>query len=143
MLGRVIGEHWQALVRDVLALGYRTEDMFTTLSVAEMVAIVCGAGPDSSVRFFMTEGWSKEAHLLANMQEGTAGLADLKKPYSRPGIEEERGVGAQVGDGAMFGGRAEEMTWDQAEARDKQRYAASVAAAAAGIKPVNTRVKTL
>lgn len=141
MLGRAIGEHWQALVRDVLALGYRVADMFTTLTVADMVAIVCGAPPDSSIRFFMTEGWSKEAWLLANMQEEKSGLAELKKPYERPEMEQR--PGAQVGDNAMFGGQAEEMTWDEAIARDEERYRRAQVLADQGYKPTNTRVRTL
>ena len=28
MLGRAVGMHWLALVRDVLALGYRSDDIF-------------------------------------------------------------------------------------------------------------------
>ena len=142
MLGRVIGEHWQALVYDVLALGHRHEDILTKLSVAEMVAIVCGAGPNSSVRFFLTEGWDRTAQLLANQQEAAAGLAELKKPYRRPGVEQRSG-GAQVGDQPMFGGNAEEMTWEQAQERDRKRYAAAQEAAAKGYKPTNTRVRTL
>ncbi len=138
MLGRAIGMHWQALVRDVLALGYRVADMFTTLTVAEMVAIVVGAPPNSSVRFFMDAGWTRTDHLLANMQEGTSELAALKKPYERPGLDER-----EAWDGAMFGGKAEEMTWDQAAERDKQRYAAAAGLAAKGVKPMNTRVRTI
>lgn len=137
MLGRAIGMHWLALVRDVLALGYRAADIFATLSVAEMVAIVVSAPPGSSLRFAMDDGWSREAHLLANMQEGYAGLADLKQPYARPGLD-ERG-----NDGRMFGGKAQEMTWDEAEVRDKKRYADAARASELGISPANTRVRTI
>jgi hypothetical protein len=142
MLGRAIGMHWQALVRDVLALGYRKDDMFTKLSVADMVAIVIGAPPDSSIRFFMDGGWTRTDHILANMQEGQQGLAEMKKPYPRPGLEQRPG-GAQVGDSSMFGGKAEEMTWDEAVERDKKRHAAGVEAQKRGIKPTNTRVRTI
>ena len=139
MLARVVGQHWFPLVRDVLSLGYKTEDMFTTLSVAEMVAIVQAAPPDSSIRFFMDGGWTRTDHLLANMQEDSAGLANLSSPYERPGVDDE-----DLGDPRkMFGGKSSEMTWEEAAERDKERYAAAARMAEQGIKPKNTRVRTL
>lgn len=127
MLTQVVGDHWHALVRDVLALGYRTADMFTTLSVADMVAIVVGAPPTSSVRYFIEGGWSREAHLLANMQEGNAGVARLDEPYQRPGIQERA-------DERLF--RGDEMTWEEMDALDAVRYSQE--------RPVgNARVRTI
>lgn len=140
MLGRAIGMHWLALVRDVLALGFRRSDILTTLSVSEMVAIVVAAPPQSSLRDAFDGGWSREAQLLANMQEQNAGLMELPKPYDRPGTEDREpwGEGKE-----MFGGKAQEMTWEEAERRDQERYAAAAAAAERGYKPTNTRVRTL
>lgn len=141
MLGRAIGMHWLALVRDVLASGFRAADILTTLTVVEMVALVVGAPPGSSVRDAMEGGWSRTDHLLANMQEGSAGLASLQKPYMRPGVDERPAW--ESDDKRMFAGKAQEMTWDEAVERDKQRYALAAQAAERGIKPRNTRVRTI
>ncbi len=138
MLGQVIGTHWHALVRDVLALGYRADDMFTTLSVAEMVAIVIAAPPNSSLKYFMEGGWSRTDHLLANMQEGGAGLANLTQPYERPGLEERPSGGS---DNKAF--HAESYTWDKFDELNKKRYTYADELAAKGIKSTNTRVRVL
>src|SRR6516165_726035 len=108
MLAHVIGECWHAFHRDVMALGRDVHD----LSLAEMVSIVTAAPPSSSVRYYLDQGWSREAHLLANMQEQAAGVARLPDAYQRPGMEARR---------------ADAMTWDEAERRDKARYAAAAA----------------
>lgn len=132
MLGRVIGKHWHALARDVLALGYRPSDILTELTLADMVSIVVGAGPNTSVRYFLDEGWSREAHLLANMQEGQAGLANLDQPYQRPGNEQRQS--APTG---FF--QADEMTWEEMDERNKKRYGA----ADQGVRATNTRVRKI
>jgi hypothetical protein len=134
MLTHVVGECWHALVRDVLALGYRTEDMFTTLSLAEMVAIVVAAPPGSSVRHWLDEGWTRTDHLLANAQEQNAGVAKLPEPYQRPGLDER--PEDPLANARFF--PAEIITWDEAEARDKARNAYG-----AKNKPKNTRVRTI
>jgi hypothetical protein len=115
----VVGECWHALARDVIALGYRRQDMFTTLDLSDMISIVVGAPPTSSVRYFLDGGWSKEAHLLANMQEQRAGIGELTQPYPRPG------VAARESD-PMAGAKffpMESMSWEEAEKRDAARYA--------------------
>lgn len=138
MLGRAIGMHWHALVRDVLALGYRASDMFTTLSVADMVAIVAGAPPTSSLRHFMDGGWSRTDHLLANMQEEKAGIATQVDPYPRPGLEKRQDWG---GDGnKLFNAQA--MTWAEMDEKDRKRAAYADDLAMRGITPV-TRSRTL
>lgn len=53
-----------------------------------MLAIATTAPNGSAVFESMSGGWSREAHLLANMQEGNAGLVDLKNRYDRPGMSE-------------------------------------------------------
>lgn len=143
MLGRVIGEHWHALVRDVLALGFRKEDILTTLDVADMVAIVVAAPPSSSVRFFQDGGWSREAHLLANMQEERAGVAHMDQPYERPGLEERPGWGPGQGGPGEPVMHAEAFTWQEFDELNKKRYAYADELAAKGIKSTNTRVRTL
>lgn len=136
MLGRVIGDHWHALVRDVLALGYRTDDMFTTLSVAEMVAIVAAAPPHSSLRWFMDGQWSRTDQLLANMQEQNAGLATLPQPYERPGLEERP---TAQGSNKLF--NADAKDWDEFTELESKRAAYAADMAARGVKPTNSRTK--
>jgi len=119
MLAHVIGECWHAFHRDVMALGRDVHD----LSLAEMVSIVTAAPPSSSVRYYLDQGWSREAHLLATMQEQAAGVARLPDAYQRPGMEARR-------DDPMTEAKffpADAMTWDEAERRDKARYAAAAA----------------
>lgn len=117
MLALVIRRHWHALVRDILALGYRASDMFTELTFAEMVAIVVGAPPSSSVRCAVDGGWSKEAHILANMAEGNAGLAKISEPYARPGIEDRMPAPKA---GSFF--QADAYTWDEFDELQRKRY---------------------
>jgi hypothetical protein len=116
MLTRVVGECWHFLVRDVLALGYREDDILTTLTLRDMVSIVVGATPTSSVRYFLDGGWSRTDHLLANMQEMGAGVAKLPAGgYPRPGLDDR--VHEQKG---FF--QADALPWEEAERRDAKRY---------------------
>lgn len=136
MLAHVVGECWLALVRDVLALGYRIEDMFTTLGLPEMVAIAVAAPPMSSVRHWLDGGWSREAQMLANLQEQQAGIATLEAPYLRPGIAARPAPEPEVK--GFF--PAEALTWEEAERRDAERYRR---AAEGTLKPTGkTRVRT-
>jgi hypothetical protein len=138
MLGRVIGEYWLALVRDVLALGYRAEDILTELTVADMCAIACAAPPGSAVRSALDGGWSREAQLLANMSEQNAGIAQMTTPYQRPGIEARSGWGGD--DDKIFHGDA--MTWEEFDELEAKRAQHAENMAAAGVKPTNTKVRT-
>lgn len=72
----------------MLALGYRASDMFTTLDLGDMVAIAAAAPQGTAVFESMSGGWTREAHLLANMQEGNAGLGELNQRYDRPGMSD-------------------------------------------------------
>lgn len=132
MLAYVVGECWHALVRDLLSLGFRAKDMFTTLTLAEMVSIVVASPPGSAVRYFLDQGWSRTDHLLANMQEQAAGVAKLPEAYARPGLEQRP---ADPLDNARFF-PAEAMTWEEADRRDKMRNDSKA-------EPGNTRVRTL
>jgi len=119
MLASVIRKYWHALVRDVMALGFRASDMFTTLSFHEMLCIVLGSHPQTSVRFFMDAGWSREAHLLANLQESQAGVARIHEPYDRPGMDQ------RIQDpmaGRFF--QSDPMTWTEMDEMDRKRYSA-------------------
>ena len=118
MLAHVVGECWHALVRDILVMGFRVDDMFTTLGLSDMVSIVVAAPPGSSVRYYLDEGWSRTDHLIANMTEHRAGLVQLPQAYSRPGAE-QRPAAPPGGDGFF---RAEAITWEEADRRDKIRY---------------------
>ena len=131
MLAHVVGECWHALVRDVLALGYRPHDMFTTLTLSEMVSIVVGAPPGSSVRHALDQGWSRTDHLLANLQEQRAGIANLHEPIPRPGLERRP---VDPTDGKFFA--ADALSWEEAERRDKLRQAGLMVKK----KPTRTRI---
>lgn len=132
MLGQAIRDYWHALVRDVLALGFTTADMFTTLSVAEMVAIVVGAPPNSSLRYFIDGGWSREAQLLANINEQNAGVANLQAPYERPGTEFKPAASGKAFNADVF-------TWDEFDELNKKRYTIADELARKGQKaPGNT-----
>jgi hypothetical protein len=134
MLGQVIGTYWLPLVRDVLAMGYRADDILTTLSVAEMVAIVAAAPPSSSLQHYMNGGWSQTDQLLANMQEQNAGLAHMEQPYVRPGLESR-----PVDPNKMF--NADSYTWDEFTELEEKRAAWHAEQTEKGIAPKNTRVK--
>jgi hypothetical protein len=120
MVGRVITEYRPALVRDLLALGFRATDMFTPrLSFYELTCIIIASPPTSSVRYFLDGGWSREAQILANIQEGEAGLSKLSQPYERPGQILHQGSGG----GGMFPFQAEEMPIEEMDRRLAERYA--------------------
>lgn len=128
MVQRVVCEHRYALVRDLLALNFRATDLFTPrLSFYELTCIIVGSPPTSSVRYFLDGGWSREAQLLANMQEQSAGFATLPAPYERPGqhLVSADGQNAVSVDNP-FGGnvfKAESMTWEEMDRREAERYA--------------------
>jgi hypothetical protein len=116
-LARVVGECWHAFHYDVMKLGRDVN----SLTLAEMVTVVVGAPPSSSVRYFLDGGWSREAQLLANMQEQYAGIGQLTQPYTRPGVEARAPDPVEAAAGKFF--PMESMSWQDAEARDKARYA--------------------
>jgi hypothetical protein len=135
MLAAVIRRHWHALVRDVLSLGRRASDMFTErLTFAEMVSIVVGAPPTSSVRHFLDGGWSREAQLIANLQEQQAGVATMKQPYARPGINER--VDDPTEQQSFF--HSDPYTWTEFDELERKRYANAQTP-----EPGTTRVRTL
>jgi hypothetical protein len=121
MLAHVVCECWHALVRDVLAMGYRIEDMFTTLKLREMVSIVVAAPPGSSVRWYLDKGWTREAQLLADMNEQRAGVMKLEEPYDRVGLERRQEAEPPASSGGKFF-QMEAIPWEEAERRDKIRY---------------------
>lgn len=86
-LARVISEHWHAVERDLISLGYHADDIGTKLSVWELVSIVIASPPGSAV-FHAGGGWSKEAEMLANLSEQQAGVIKLDSRYTRPGVDD-------------------------------------------------------
>lgn len=116
MLTQAVGRYTHALHRDIIALGYRPHDMFTTLPISEMISIVVAAPPGSSLRWYLDNGWSRTDHLLANMTETASGVAALKEPYERPGLGDR-----SPGDNIF---PADVMTWEEADRRDAEREAA-------------------
>ena len=124
MLAWVWCNHWPALLRDVLALGYRASDMFTTLTLADMIAIVVAAPAGSAVRHYIDGGWSRTDHLLANMAEQQAGVATLAQPFQRPGVEDRTQAPKQAG---ILD--ADVMEWDAFSEREITRYSGKQKAA--------------
>ena len=88
--------------------------------MGEILSLILGAGPDSAVRHSLDGGWSREAHLLANLQESNAGLATLQEPYARPGLDgrPEPDKGRDI-----LHGQA--MTWEEMDAMDARRAEAA------------------
>lgn len=88
--------------------------MFTDkLTFAELVSIVMAAPSTSSVGEALNGGWSREAHLLANLQEGNAGLSNLDTRYDRPGTEDTKPSAFP----------ADSMTWDELDVMLEANYA--------------------
>jgi hypothetical protein len=133
----VVNECWLALVYDVLALGYGIKDMFTTLGLAEMIAIAVAAPPTTAVFYWVNGGWTREAQLIASGQEQAAGIAKLTEPYARPGIE-SRPPPDPVENAKWF--PADALDWQEAERRDAQRYQAAREGRIVKRRP--TRVRT-
>jgi hypothetical protein len=123
MVQQVVCEHRYALVRDLLALGFRAEDMFTErLTFYELTCIIVAAPPNSSVRYYLDGGWSREAQLLANMQEQQSGMAKLQHPYERPGqvIQAGQRTAANPFGGGWF--ESDEMSLEELDRRLIERY---------------------
>jgi hypothetical protein len=85
-LVRVISEHWHAVERDLLSLGYHADDIGTKLSCWEFISIVVAAPPNSAV-FHADKRWSQSDELMANLGEQQAGVLDLTGRYTRPGVD--------------------------------------------------------
>lgn len=99
--------------------------MFTTLDLADMVAIAAAAPPNSSVNDAMTGGWSREAHLMANMQEQQAGVVELNHRYERPGMYDQPEKKFVPMD---------DMSWDEMDAALEANYALGPSSEMASVK---------
>lgn len=123
MVGRVVCEYRYALIRDLLSLGFRATDMFSPrLSFYELTCIIVGSPPTSSVRYFLDGGWSREAQLLANMQEQQSGFTKLQHPYDRPGqvIGTDQRTSVNPFGSGWFD--ADEMSMEEYDKREAERY---------------------
>lgn len=121
MLTYCVGTHWLALVSDIVAAGRTVADMFTPrLPLMELVAMCVAPQPQSALRNALNGGWTQTDHLLANMQEGAAGLAELPSRYERPvDGTPQRGTPGNT----LF--PADVYEWDDFDQRLAQRYAES------------------
>lgn len=120
MLTYCVGTHWLALVSDIVATGRTVADMFThRLPLLELVAMCVAPQPQSSLKNALQGGWTQTDHLLANLQEGNAGLAELPERYNRPqqGMSEQRGTPSNT----LF--PADVYEWDDFDKRLAERYA--------------------
>ena len=86
-LTRTMWDHWHAVERDLISLGYRADDIGTPkLTLWELISIVVAAPPGSAVHFAIG-AWTKESEMLANLSEQQAGLLSVNGRYPRPGVE--------------------------------------------------------
>lgn len=94
----VMGDHWHAVERDLLDMGYRADDIGTErLTLWELISIVVAAPPNTAVHY-KTGQWDKQSEMLANMSEQSAGLLNLRGRYMRPGVDGGQQVTRQVGE---------------------------------------------
>lgn len=73
----------------MIDLGFSPDDILTDkLPLEWMIAIIIPSQPGTAVRWALDEGWTREAHLLANLAEQWSGLTDLGRRHPRPGVPE-------------------------------------------------------
>lgn len=86
-LAAVIKNHWHAVERDLLALGFHADDIGTKLDTGELISIVLAAPPGTAVHHFNPNAWSRTDELIANLGEQQAGLLNLNARYARPQVD--------------------------------------------------------
>lgn len=86
-LAACIKDHWHAVERDLLALGYHADDIGTNLTTCELISIVLAAHPGTAVHHFDPTRWSRTDELIANLGEQQAGLLNLSGRYERPQVD--------------------------------------------------------
>jgi hypothetical protein len=79
-VAETVGEYTHAVNRDLIALGYRTDDAL--ISLGDFVSIVLASPSGSALRYAAEQGWSQTDLLLAQHNEQRFGLQ-----YDRPGVE--------------------------------------------------------
>lgn len=86
-LTECIRDHWHSVERDLLAMGFRADDIGTErLSLWELISIVVAAPVNTAVREARDGGWTPTDQLLANISEQRAGVLNLTGRYPRPGV---------------------------------------------------------
>lgn len=86
-LAACIKNHWHAVERDLLALGYHADDIGTKLSTCELISVVLAAPSGTAVHQFDPTRWSRTDELLANLGEQQSGLLKLDARYQRSGVD--------------------------------------------------------
>jgi hypothetical protein len=86
-LAACIKDHWHAVERDLLALGYHADDIGTNLTTCELISIVLAAHPGTAIHHFDPTRWSRTDELIANLGEQQAGLLNLSARYARPQVD--------------------------------------------------------
>ncbi|AMQ66957.1 tail assembly chaperone [Mycobacterium phage Bipper] len=88
-LTRAIAAHWHAVERDLIELGKDEDFDAGRLGMAKLGSIVLAAQPGTAVYHAVNEGWTPEAHLLANQLEQRAGLLNMARRMPRTGVPAE------------------------------------------------------
>jgi hypothetical protein len=86
-LAAAIKDHWHAVERDLLAIGYHADDIGTKLTTCELISIVLASPPGTAVHHFDPNAWSRTDELIANLGEQQAGLLNLNARYARPQVD--------------------------------------------------------
>lgn len=86
-LAAAIRNHWHAVERDLLALGYHADDIGTKLTTCELISVVLAAPPGTAVHHYDPNAWSRTDELIANLGEQQAGLFSLNARYARPQVD--------------------------------------------------------
>lgn len=129
-LSACIKDHWHAVERDLLDLGYTAEDIGTKLSVCQLISIVL-VGPTSLAehRYDPTR-WSRTEELIANLGEQQAGLLSLDARYPRGQVDSRpvsKGFSGAPGETfrPMYGITMDALPVDEfsVKLREKQRKA--------------------
>lgn len=121
-LAACIKDHWHAVERDLLALGYHADDIGTKLSTCELISIVLAAPPGSAVHHLDPARWSRTDELIANMSEQQAGLVNLNARYARPDVVSSPQAHSEMAHLAPFmGQQLEHLPVDEFTARLKER----------------------
>lgn len=121
-LAACIRNHWHAVERDLLALGYHADDIGTKLSTCELISIVLAAPPGSALHQSDPTRWSRTDELIANLGEQQAGLVNLNARYERPQVVSSPQLHSDMANLAPFmGQQLEHLPVDEFTARLKAR----------------------
>jgi hypothetical protein len=86
-LAAAIRNHWHAVERDLLAMGYHADDIGVNLTTCELISVVLAAPPGTAVHHYDPNAWSRTDELIANLGEQQAGLLNLNARYARPRVD--------------------------------------------------------